>query len=295
MWITKLKTIVGLGMTVALLGWFLYQTLATPAESRPGRVLLPTDPQQVVLHWESIRPELPRVSETPQLIVRADGTVQASDPYGPGRPAQIQLSNKELQEVLQFIVHEQGFFGLDESRVRSQIDAERQRRGLAGRALDRLPIAIVRVSADEREQEIRCADLQACAAGDDANRLLAIERRLERLAIWTHAGGHAGVSRALQIANDQLRRQFPEAPLLTADDLRSAKQTGDGVVELTLERRGVAGNGKTVKQFVHCPDGSVSEQAVDRPYRPLTTLPQYNTGWIARAGTVLCPQWRPRR
>ena len=53
------------------------------------------------------------------------------------------------------------------------------------------------------------------------------------------AGGDAGLASALQAANEQLRRQFPEAPPFTADDLQFAVRRA-GKTELAFERRQVS-------------------------------------------------------
>ena len=56
----------------------------------------------------------------------------------------------------------------------------------------------------------------------------AVQDRLERVVTWLHAGGNEGVNAALQLANAELRKQFPDAPALTAQRTHDmpAKEAG---------------------------------------------------------------------
>jgi RNA polymerase sigma factor (sigma-70 family) len=223
-------------------GWLAYRTAAADraADSGPP-VVLPADPQKTVLLWDTRRPDLARHTEEPRLLVRADGTVRATDPYGPGKPVEIKLSARELQEVLRAVVHEHGFFQLDELKVREQLRADRLNRGLAAGAEADLPDSIIRICADNRELEVRCPDLRSGGErSPDVSKLQAVEKRLERLLTWAYAGGQPGVETALKAANEQLRRQFPEAPPLAPTDLQRAHQRADGGGELVFERRGIS-------------------------------------------------------
>src|SRR5213075_2558501 len=97
------------------------------------------------------------------------------------------------------------------------------------------------VSLDGRDRELRCTDPSAHAANSpEGARLAAIEGRIERLTAWAYVGGDPGVESTLAAANAQLRRDFPDAPPLVADDVRTAVQRTDGSSQVVFERRAVA-------------------------------------------------------
>ena len=54
----------------------------------------------------------------------------------------------------------------------------------------------------------------------------------------------------MKLANERLRRDFPEAPLLAAADLQSARKHAEGRTEIVLERRRVAPD-RNPFSFVH--------------------------------------------
>src|SRR5262249_45741521 len=114
-----------------------------------------------------------------------------------------------------------------------------------------LSTTVLRIAGDGQQKELRCVDLRRYADSSRATKqLTAIEQRLERLVAWAYAGGDAGVESALAMANEQLRREVPEAPPLQATDLQSARQAADGGLEVTFERRKV-GAGQDPFTFVY--------------------------------------------
>jgi RNA polymerase sigma factor (sigma-70 family) len=242
---TKLKMLAAVLFVLTLvgggLGLFALPSLARLKNEEP--VALPKDPQAVVLTWDHWRADLPRMKDAPALRILADGTVQANDPHGPGIAVQAKLSAAELQELLRFAVREQGFFKIEQRQLQERL------RPLPGGAPPpsddvRQTRTSLRVQADGREHEIRCPDLRLHAEDcSEARQLLAILERLEHLRAWAYAGGQEGLAASLRLANEELRRQFPEAPLLKADDLQAALQQANGTAWLNLERRGVASDG----------------------------------------------------
>jgi hypothetical protein len=246
MFLSKIKhaaiLALGLALLIGTAGLASYHTFAGPARDTSDKqppVVLPEDPKSVVLMWDYRRPELQRQTEEPQLQIRADGSIVARDPYGSGQPVEAKLSQRQLQELLQFTVRNQSFFTLEQASLQEEILAEQRRRGLALDAAAR-PLTVVHLCADGKAKELHCADLRRFGDSSPQTRqLAAIEQRLEQLLSWTYAGGDAGVATALRSANDELRRQFPEAPLLQAADLQTAVPKTDGSLELTFERRQV--------------------------------------------------------
>jgi RNA polymerase sigma factor (sigma-70 family) len=222
------------GLFVGGAGWLGYHALAGRADlardEQPPAIVLPADPQAIVLLWDNQRhDEMPRHSAEPLLIVRADGTAVVTDPYGPGKTIETRLTATQLNDLLGFAVQKQQFFHLDERQLR--VDETK-----AGRLT-----TVLQVHADGQERTLRCTDVAAQAQhAEAAQRLLAVQQRLERLTTWIHAGEQAGVAEALRLANDRLHQEFPTAPALTANDLQAALQRADDSGELIFERRGIS-------------------------------------------------------
>src|SRR5262249_30177371 len=150
-----------LGVMLIGAGWIMVQTLGiAPADQGPP-VVLPQDPQKTVLLWDVQRPDLQRKSEAARVVVRADGTVTVTDPYAASKAGEVKLSLAELQVLLRSIIHEHGFFRLDEKKVSEQVRAAR---GVA-KADAELPTTVIRVCADNREQELRCTGLRQAGEG----------------------------------------------------------------------------------------------------------------------------------
>jgi len=199
-------------------------SLATAENAAP--LVLPSEPQAAVVVLDFAEPQGKKNAE-PFLTIRADrAVILGSD--GVGKRLEAQLSAEQLQDLLRFAVHEQQFFAIDPTKLPT---------GRPGTA------TVLRVQANGKEHTVRVEALAAQAArlpdAKELAQLLAIQQKLERLATWIHAGEQAGVDVALKAANEQLKKQFPDAPALTADDLQSARQLTDGPREVVLERRKV--------------------------------------------------------
>ncbi|MBL8797361.1 MAG: sigma-70 family RNA polymerase sigma factor [Planctomycetia bacterium] len=234
--LAKVKSVATVCLIVALViggaGWVGYHALAALSAANPSvsemarTVELPQDPQAAVLVWDQRRQDdLPGINDEPQLVIRADGSLVLTDPHGPGKRIETRLPPADLQDLLRFAIHNQGFFQLDKRQIPS-----------AGRLT-----TTIHIVADGNDCRLQGADLVRYAMTSSAARqLLAIQQRLESLNTWLHAGEHAGVAAALRLANEQLGRQFPDAPLLTANDLHTALQRSDGTSEVVFERRGIS-------------------------------------------------------
>jgi RNA polymerase sigma factor (sigma-70 family) len=221
----------GVLLTIGGAGWSAYYavnrgSVIDVAEAQANRpIALPSDARTPVLTWDRKREGWPRRTDEPQLLIRADGSVKVTDPYGPGKTLDGSLSATELQELLRFAIDGQEFFRLEERGLRGE-------RGPA-------PVTTnLHIRADGKDHALRCST--RAAVTPDARKLQAIEQRLERLVAWVNAGQQPGLDAAVRLANEHLNSQFPDAPLLTPSDLQSALQTDDGQSEVTLERRGVS-------------------------------------------------------
>jgi hypothetical protein len=218
-------------LTIGGAGWSAYRALipgsaVDVADAQANRAIaLPPGAQTPVLTWDRNREGLTRRTDEPQLLIRADGSLKVTDPYGPGQTLDGSLSAAELQELLCFAIDGQDFFRLEERGLRDE-------RGPA-------PVTTsLHIRADGKDRALRRPS--HVVATSDARKLQAIEQRLERLVAWVNAGQRPGVDAAVRLANEQLASQFPDAPLLTPSDLQSALRTDDDQSEVTLERRGVS-------------------------------------------------------
>ncbi len=248
MWKSKQKLQTAFWLMAALCLGGLW--LVGDGRAEKPRVVLPDDPQKVVLLWDFRRADLPRSKEEPQVRLLANGSLTVIDPHGPGKTLVMKLSAPEVQELLDFVIHDQGFFTLDSGKVQACIRAAQLQDGLAPSTVE-MDATVLRVCADGREHVVRCSDLHSYAdRADETKRLAAIQQRLQRLVHWSYAGGQPGIEAALKRANERLRQEFPEAPLLSAGDLQFAVQKVNGSAQAIWERTSVAKD-KNPFSFVH--------------------------------------------
>src|SRR5262249_37304716 len=158
MFVTKMKQVALLVLTVGLLtgsaGWLTYHATAGAPQvaEQMAPVELPADPQAVVLLWDNRQPDLVRKSAEPRVRLLADGTLTVNDPYGPAKPVHAKLPAEDVQDLLRYVLREQGFFRLEGKAIQDQIRAEQMKRGRI--ANDRsLPTTLLRLLADGREHE----------------------------------------------------------------------------------------------------------------------------------------------
>jgi len=122
----------------------------------------------------------------PYLSIRADGTAVFGNPRGNSRrPRRRALSDRELQDLLRFVVRDNGFFALDGNRL----DA-----ALRGRWQFRLSRRDHRPRPKVQEHEVRCQGVseslvQRLSEIKGVRQLGAVQQRLERVMTWLHAGG----------------------------------------------------------------------------------------------------------
>jgi RNA polymerase sigma factor (sigma-70 family) len=252
MWLTKVKIVAAACLVIGLVsggaGVLAFQHLgqrsSVEAKAPDQPVQIPEDPQTVVLQMDVRGGLHPAEGKEPLLTIRADGTAVFGNPQGDSRRLEMKLSRSELEDLLRFAVRQNEILACDTDKLDEAIRAEAARRGFPAGFRD-APTTTFRIRADGRDHEVHCAALSESLARQFADvpevgRLRNLQQRLERLVTLMHAGGKEGVATSVKAANDQLRRQFPEAPPLTAADLQSAHQQADGRTELTFERRGVA-------------------------------------------------------
>lgn len=294
---TKLKIFAALALVLTIagggLGLLAYELLATPGRTQ-APVELPGDLQAIVVQVDRADDA---AGPEPYLSIRADGTAIFGNPRGDSRRLEARLSDRELQDLLRFVVRDNGFL---------RIDGARLEQALRGAAKPDGSLVAITVRAENREHVVHCQGLnesltQRLPAPTGVRQLWAVQQRLERVVTWLHAGGNEGVASALQLANAELHRQFPEAPALTAVDLQAAYQEADGRSTITLERRAVSADrdpftfayvqiqqpaGGAAKVTVKANLGLVAKADIPDEHKPPTGALDVNPPPIASDATV---------
>jgi RNA polymerase sigma factor (sigma-70 family) len=228
-----------IGSGAGLLAFSSLGDNANAANDPNAPVAVSADPQTPIVVLDFVDPLAATKRTEAFLTVRADRTVVLGGD-DETRRVEGKLTDVELQALLRFAIHDQQFFAADANAIREAIRAEEARKGPAVRAGG---ATLLRIQANGKQHEVRFEALTAQARKfpeiQQLKQLAAVQTRLEKLAVWLHAGGQPGVDGAVKSANEQLKKQFPESPALTATDLQTAKQQADGTTLLTFERRGV--------------------------------------------------------
>jgi RNA polymerase sigma factor (sigma-70 family) len=229
----------------------------------PGKpaIRLPTDPGAVALRMEravdaSGEPGLTLtiyadgrvVAEVPGGVGSASGAdltkhaqdrITRKDPRGePGRSKmnvlEGRLSAPEVEGLLRFALHEQEFFDFDPAAVTAEIHDRYQSDGRVEDHNDSTTTGF-RIQTADRDHQVRWYRLDKTAWDfPKVERLLqlyALERRLSHVYYVLVTGGQARVDAAVEKANElamPFYHLYPDAPLLTAADLRWAAPMPDG-------------------------------------------------------------------
>jgi hypothetical protein len=154
--------------------------LALAAE--PKDIPLPKDPKAAVITLDyrgGFTP--PRRSEDPYLVIRADGSVIVTDPFGQQKTVETRLAAKDLQALLRFAIVDNNFFGFDAAKVAAAVKAEQAKKG-PGLAIADAATTIIRISADGKANEAKYYALGMAAnqypAVKELGQLRAIEQKL---------------------------------------------------------------------------------------------------------------------
>ena len=114
-------------LLVAAASFFTLQFQSLPAADP---IKIGGGPKDIVLAWDAARSDLPRTKEGPSLQVRGDGSLSVTDPHGAGQPIEAKLSADQLQDLLQFVVREQGIREIDSAKLEKEIRTARAKDGL---------------------------------------------------------------------------------------------------------------------------------------------------------------------
>ena len=182
----------------------------------------------------------PRLKKSPTLSVLRDGTVLIPDNYGQSQDVKTQMTEKELQDLLHFIIETNKFFEIDAKKIQAQVmKAEQPKKdkqgnltiSIAPRVAD-APNTVIMVETKDRDHEVTWYAL-SMAAGQHKEiaalqQLRAIEQRLQRVMTVAHAGGTERVAEVLNLVNERVQQEYPGAQKLSQDHLLSASLRPDG-------------------------------------------------------------------
>jgi len=202
--------------------------------------VLPQDPAEPVITLDFQGSRLKRIDDAPTLSILANGTVVMPQSYAHSKAYEDQISEAELQELLDFIIRENRFFNYDSETVEAKLSTmERQP----------LPVhfstTVISVNADNRSKLVRSDALGHGPMVEETEQLLAIKKRLEQLMSVVKLGGRDEVTSWLTIANKEFGLKSLEgaslmpasdAPL-KSEDLQSVGRWDDGSMYVRFLRR----------------------------------------------------------
>jgi hypothetical protein len=212
---------------------------ATRGQDKPP-IELPKDPATPVITLDFLGGGILRKNQEPQLLIRADGTVIVGDPYGIGKRVEAKITPAELQALLRYTIREQHFFDFDADKVKAAV-ADIQRKKGIGIAIGGGSTTVIAIKTAAKEHAARYYALGTVAEQykevKALGQLLAVERRLQRTMYQATAGGAADLDKLRKLANERLKKEYPDAAPLTADDLMFARWAKD-TLEVRFFRRG---------------------------------------------------------
>ncbi|MEM9303925.1 MAG: hypothetical protein AAGE01_17555 [Pseudomonadota bacterium] len=214
-----LLAIVGLGLTASVLA---------------SDIELPADPTAVVLTLDFRSDRVPRVSDAPSLSIHADGRIVMPQTYVHIPAYEGRMSPAELDALLAFVVREQRFGEYDEKTVaakRAAAPFDPLRPNTQHRTE-----TVITVNLPGLEKSIAVVEPDLEAPIPEIVRFLAVERRLERVMSVTKLGGRDEAMQWLQLANERLAAEHPDAAPFEFEDLRSGTIRADGSVYVQFIR-----------------------------------------------------------
>lgn len=212
---------------------------AAPGQDR-APIELPKDPAAAVITLDFQGGGILRKNQEPQLLIRADGTAIVGDPYGLGKRVETKLTPAELQALLRYALHDQQFFEFDAEKVKAVVQEIQKKQGVAV-AIGGASTTVIKIRTAAKEHEARCYALGTVAGQykevKALGQLAAVEKRLQRALYEATGGGAAELTKLRDLANGRLKKEYPDAAPLTADDLMFARWA-NGTLEVRYFRQG---------------------------------------------------------
>lgn len=173
-----------------------------------------------------------RIDDAPTLSIYADGRVVMPQTYKHSRAYSGQISQTEMQSLLDEIVGEHRFFSYDEEKVASKLAALPDGEVLPAH----LSTTVITVKANNQSKSVSYYGLGNQRTVAETEDLLAIRNRLEQIMSVMKLGGYEEAGRWLALANRELHANDPQAQALQLKDLRSAAIHNDGSAYVRFAR-----------------------------------------------------------
>jgi len=103
--------------------WGELASRASAQEKKPdaaAKIVLPKDPKAVVLSYDPGAGGFIRKGAPPYLKILADGQVTVTSVFD-GSQKEAKLTSKQLEELLQFVVNDKGFFNVTAAKIAAGI------------------------------------------------------------------------------------------------------------------------------------------------------------------------------
>lgn len=179
----------------------------------PRYVHLPADPQAVVLRLTLT--DIDGNKPDSELTILADGRVRGMH-YDVRLesviPLEDRLNPQELQDLMQFAVHDQKVFSLNTQATSKKIKAEYQFDGDLRAPTDSLLTSLEVQTADQKHQ-LCWSQLSSTEAWfhevPEVRRLMALYRRLRHQLTLMQAGGEAKTVHVVRAVNEKLKKTYP--------------------------------------------------------------------------------------
>ena len=194
---------------------------------------------------------LPRQNNAPVLLIRANGKVEMPSLYGEGRDIKGELSEKELQAFLKFVIEENEFVEFDANTVQGQIEAIREKRQVP--QIADVPDTIIELKIPGHSQSVRQPAVgmpSEFAEITSLQQLLAIRKGVDRLMSEMRVGGKQGIKKLLGPINKKLKEEYPDVAPLKASDFSGSYLKQDGSISAIVSRPGRGSDGKPNGTYV---------------------------------------------
>lgn len=178
---------------------------------------------------------VPRIDDAPTLSIYADGRVVMPQTYAHSRAYTGQISQAELQALLDLIIRQKHFLAFDEKAVQAKLRAQP---GGARALPEHLSTTVIHVNAHFVSKTVSYFGLGHQRAVAETEQLLAIRDRLDQVMSVMKLGGRAEAERWLALANAERGKRAPASAALTLDDLDSVAVRNDGSADVRFARVG---------------------------------------------------------
>ena len=175
-------------------------------------------------------PPKPGFTETPLLRVFNDGRVITGGASEQARVVNAKLTPLQLQNLIDSIVREHKFLDIEAAAISKAIEATGDTIMIAD-----APDTEITLTLADRQHHVKQYGTQFIGKQfpqiDSLTNLVNVERRLRRVYGWAQVGGDAEIEKMLAAINEFHKKEKPDIPAVTLDDLSWANWTSRGELQ----------------------------------------------------------------